>query len=90
MTEPTIERITAREILDNRLEPTLRVTVQTAAGTARADVPRGRSRGAAEAVDLRDGGTRYGGRGVKTAIENVTDRIEPALVGFDVTRQRAI
>ncbi|GAB3320228.1 phosphopyruvate hydratase [Haloplanus salinarum] len=90
MTDASIEAITAREILDNRLEPTLRVTVETAAGTGRADVPRGRSRGEHEAIDLRDGDDRYRGRGVRQAAANVEDRIAPALVGHDATAQRTV
>jgi enolase len=78
------------EILDNRLEPTLRVTVETAAGTGRADVPCGRSRGEHEAVDLRDGDDRYRGRGVETAVGNVNEEIAPALEGRDATDQRGI
>lgn len=89
-TGPKIESITAREILDCRLEPTLRMTVETTAGTARADVPRGRSRGKHEAVDLRDGGDRYNGKGVLQAVENVNETIAPELEGFDVTAQRKL
>lgn len=85
-----ITEITALEVLDNRLEPTIRVTVKTETATGCADVPCGRSRGTNEAVDLRDGGDRYHGRGVQTAVENVTDRIAPALIGRNVTAQRAI
>lgn len=88
--EPKIETISAREILDCRLEPTVQVTVETTAGTARADVPRGRSRGEHEAVDLRDGGERYRGKGVLTAVQNVNEKIAPELEGYDVTAQRTI
>ncbi|MFB6192149.1 MAG: phosphopyruvate hydratase [Haloarculaceae archaeon] len=92
MPEPDtrIEAVRAMEILDNRLEPTLRVTVETPAGTGRADVPCGRSRGEHEAVDLRDGGDRYRGRGVETAVANVEEEIAPALAGRYVTDQRGI
>lgn len=90
MEATTITDIRAREILDNRLEPTLRVTVDTENGSGRADVPCGRSRGENEAVDLRDGGERYGGLGVRTAIENITETIAPELIGHTVTDQRAI
>ncbi|QLG61718.1 phosphopyruvate hydratase [Halorarum salinum] len=90
MNDAVITDVSAREILDNRLEPTLRVTVETGAGTGRADVPCGRSRGANEAVDLRDGGDRYRGLGVRTAVGNVEERIAPELIGTDVTDQRAI
>jgi enolase len=89
MTAP-IQSISAREILDGRLEPTLRVTVETAAGTATADVPAGRSRGRHEAVELRDGGDRYDGRGVRTAVGAVKDRVAPELVGREVTDQQAL
>lgn len=90
MSETPIEAVTAREILDNRLEPTLRVTVETTDERAVADVPCGRSRGDAEAVDLRDGTERYRGRGVQTAIANVESEIGPKLRGRDATAQRAI
>lgn len=85
-----ITAVTAREILDGRLEPTLRVTVRTADGEERADVPCGRSTGANEARELRDGGDRYRGNGVRTAIANVEERIAPALCGRAVTDQRGI
>jgi enolase len=90
MTDAPIERVDAREILDNRLEPTLRVTVETPAGTGRADVPCGRSRGEHEAHERRDGGDRYRGRGVQQAVEIVERRVEPALAGYDATAQRAV
>jgi enolase len=90
MTAAPIEAVAAREILDNRLEPTLRVTVQTPAGTGRADVPRGRSRGDHEAHDRRDGDDRYRGRGVEEAVAAVEREVEPALVGRDVTDQRGV
>jgi len=82
--------IEAREILDNRLEPTLRVTVDTLAGTASADVPAGRSRGGHEAVEIRDGDKRYHGRGVRTAVATIEDQIAPALRGRSVTDQRTL
>jgi len=82
--------IRAREILDNRLEPTLRVTVETPAGCGTADVPVGRSRGGHEAVEVRDGGDRYGGRGVRTAVATVEDRVAPEFRGRSVTDQRAL
>ena len=85
-----VERVSAREIVDNRLEPTLRVTVETGGGTGRADVPCGRSRGKREVVDLRDGDDRYRGRGVRTAVSNVEDVIGPAIAGWDATDQRSI
>jgi len=90
MTAAPIESVAAREILDNRLEPTLRVTVETPAGIGRADVPRGRSRGDHEAHDRRDGGDRYRGRGVREAVAAVEEVVAPALVGHDATDQRGI
>ncbi|AXG08768.1 phosphopyruvate hydratase [Haloplanus rubicundus] len=90
MTASPIESVAAREILDNRLEPTLRVTVETPVGTGRADVPRGRSRGAHEAHDRRDGDDRYRGQGVKEAVAAVEEDVEPALVGHDATDQRGV
>ena len=85
-----VERVRAREIVDNRLEPTLRVTVETGSGFGRADVPCGRSRGKREVFDLRDGDDRYNGRGVRTAVSNVEGVIGPAIAGEDVTDQRSI
>ncbi|MBS7627205.1 phosphopyruvate hydratase [Candidatus Bathyarchaeota archaeon] len=86
-----IKSVKAREILDCRGEPTLQVEVTTEDGTVgRADVPAGRSTGKYEALDLRDGGSRYGGRGVLKAARNVNESIQPALKGVDVTRQREI
>lgn len=88
MTGTEIVDVRAREILDNRL--TLRVTVETPAGTGAADVPAGRSRGTREAVETRDGGDRYRGRGVRTAVSTVEDRVAPDLRGQSVTDQRGI
>jgi len=90
MTTAPIEAVDAREILDNRLEPTLRVTVETAAGSGRADVPCGRSRGDHEAHDRRDGDGRYRGRGVREAVSAVEEEVAPALVGRDATDQRGV
>lgn len=90
MTAALIETVTAREILDNRLEPTLRVTVETPAGTGQADVPCGRSRGDYEAHDRRDDDDRYRGRGVRQAVSIVEAEVAPALHGHDATDQRGI
>jgi enolase len=90
METKSIVDVGAREILDNRLEPTLRVTVETEAERAQADVPCGRSRGEYEAVDLRDGNRRYGGLGVQTAVDNIEERIAPELIGRSATNQQAI
>lgn len=82
--------VTATEIVDGRLDPTLRVSVETSHGAGRADVPCGRSRGEGEAVELRDGDGRYFGRGVGEAVDTVETVIAPELVGRDVTAQRTL
>ena len=88
----TIEFIDAREILDSRGNPTLEVEVMLDDGTeARAAVPSGASTGAAEAVELRDGDdTRFGGKGVLTAVENVKEKIAEEVLGYDASDQRTI
>ena len=79
-----IEAIGAREILDSRGNPTVEVEVLLEDGTvARAAVPSGASTGAFEAVELRDGGKRYLGKGVENAIKNVVEVIAPEVVGLD-------
>ena len=91
MAEHTIETVSAIEIVDCRLEPTLRVTVRTESGaTGRADVPCGRSTGVHEATERRDGGDRFDGRGVRDAARIVDKEIEPELGGRAVTDQRGI
>ena len=87
----TIDTVTAREILDSRGNPTIEAEVVLADGSAGwAMVPSGASTGALEAVELRDGGERYGGKGVLDAVANVNDRIGPALYGVDATRQEHV
>ncbi len=86
-----IEAFQARELLDSRGNPTIEVDCVLVDGASgRAAVPSGASTGQFEAVELRDGGDRYGGKGVTTAVGNVTDVIAPALLGRDATDQRAI
>lgn len=86
-----IKQITAREILDSRGNPTVEAVVVLQDGTtAVAKVPSGASTGSHEALELRDGGTRYGGKGVLKAVKNVNAVIAPALKGMEVTDQRAI
>jgi enolase len=87
-----IEAVDAREILDSRGNPTIEVDVLLADGSVgRAAVPSGASTGAHEAVELRDGDrSRYGGKGVLTAVANVTDRIGPELLGLDASDQAGI
>jgi len=88
---PSIDAVGAREILDSRGNPTIEVEVALDDGTiARAAVPSGASTGAFEAVELRDGGKRYGGKGVTKAVDGVLDVIGPELVGYEASEQRLI
>eukprot|EP00526_Cylindrotheca_closterium_P012052 CAMPEP_0113653824 /NCGR_PEP_ID=MMETSP0017_2-20120614/28806_1 /TAXON_ID=2856 /ORGANISM="Cylindrotheca closterium" /LENGTH=468 /DNA_ID=CAMNT_0000566885 /DNA_START=76 /DNA_END=1482 /DNA_ORIENTATION=- /assembly_acc=CAM_ASM_000147 len=86
----SIQSVHAREILDSRGNPTVEVDVKTEGGVFRASVPSGASTGAYEAVELRDGGDRYLGKGVLKAVANVNDLLGPAVNGMDVTDQDAI
>ena len=87
----TIEHVRAREILDSRGNPTVEVDVTTEYGASgRAAVPSGASTGTFEALELRDGDQRYGGKGVRRAIHNVTEVIAPALAGVPVADQRTV
>lgn len=92
MSDTTIGWVDAREILDSRGNPTIEVDVVTEDGSlGRAAVPSGASTGAHEAVELRDGDkARYGGKGVLTAVANVTERIGPSILGFDAADQSGI
>jgi enolase len=88
---PDIAGLAAREILDSRGNPTVEVEVLLDDGTiGRAAVPSGASTGAFEAVEKRDGGERYGGKGVETAVAAVTDEIAPEVVGLEATEQRLL
>ena len=88
---PIIEQVGAREILDSRGNPTVEVEVALIDGTfARAAVPSGASTGEHEAVELRDGGERYGGKGVKKAVQAVLDEIAPAVIGLNADDQRLV
>ncbi|MDO9454710.1 phosphopyruvate hydratase [Nocardioides sp.] len=87
----SIEAVGAREILDSRGNPTVEVEVALDDGAfARAAVPSGASTGAFEAVELRDGGDRYLGKGVATAVDAVISRIGPAIEGMTVDDQRLV
>ncbi|MGA7673326.1 MAG: phosphopyruvate hydratase [Nitrolancea sp.] len=91
MSRTDIDRIHAREILDSRGNPTVEVDVQLAGGGfGRAAVPSGASTGEHEAVELRDGGKRYGGKGVVRAVDNVNGEIFRALAGVDGLDQRRV
>ena len=87
----SIEAVHARQILDSRGNPTVEVEVVLDDGTlGRAAVPSGASTGAFEAVELRDGGDEYGGKGVGKAVQGVIDEIQPDLLGYDADDQRLI
>ena len=86
-----IEQVGAREILDSRGNPTVEVEIALDDGTlTRAAVPSGASTGEHEAVELRDGGDRYGGKGVRKAVEGVLGEIAPAVIGLDAVEQRSV
>lgn len=87
----SIEGVTAREILDSRGNPTVEVDILLDDGSqGRAAVPSGASTGQFEAVELRDGDERYGGKGVEKAVLGVTDEIADEILGFDAAEQRSI
>lgn len=83
-----ITNVYAREVLDSRGNPTIEVEVTLEDGTlGRAIVPSGASTGESEALELRDGGSRYNGKGVLKAVENVNNIIAPKVIGLDATKQ---
>lgn len=83
--------IIGREILDSRGNPTVEAEVYTDHGMmGRAAVPSGASTGAYEAVELRDGGARYGGKGTQKAVQNIKEMILPGLLEMDIVDQRGI
>ena len=87
----TIVEVVGREILDSRGNPTVEVDVELLSGArGRAAVPSGASTGAHEAVELRDGGARYRGKGVAKAVEHVNGEIADAVVGLDADDQRLV
>ena len=87
----TIIEVTARQILDSRGNPTVEVEVELESGVVgRAAVPSGASTGEYEAVELRDDGGEYLGKGVRTAVDNVNTAIAEEIVGFDATDQRLV
>ena len=92
MSQQTISKIVAREILDSRGNPTVEAEVTTSGGVVGwAAVPSGASTGAYEALELRDGDkSRYQGKGVQKAVRNVHEKLAPKLLGMDVTSQREI
>ena len=91
MTATAISALKARRVWDSRGRPTLEVEMQLAGGAmGRAIAPAGASMGSGEAVDLRDGGSHFGGLGVARAVANVADEIAPALIGMDASDQAAL
>jgi enolase len=87
----SIDAVGAREILDSRGNPTVEVEVALDDGTlSRAAVPSGASTGEHEAVERRDGGERYGGKGVQQAVQAVLETIGPELVGIEASEQRIV
>jgi enolase len=83
--------VTAREILDSRGNPTVEVEVRLEdKSIGRAAVPSGASTGAFEAAELRDGGSRYLGKGVETAVKNVALKIAPVVIGMKADNQRSL
>src|SRR6476646_6507857 len=90
-TMTAIATVVGREILDSRGNPTVEVDVVLTNGAfGRAAVPSGASTGAHEAHELRDGGKRYGGKGVRKAVENVDGEIARAIAGLDGTDQAGV
>ncbi|MBI0445160.1 MULTISPECIES: phosphopyruvate hydratase [Deinococcus] len=86
-----IEKVIAREVLDSRGNPTVEAEVFLDSGfSGRAIVPSGASTGTHEALELRDGDGRYGGKGVSRAVQNVNEVLAPALVGLDASEQGAV
>jgi len=86
-----VDKIRARQIMDSRGNPTIECDVTLSGGAfGRASVPSGASTGSFEALELRDGGSQYMGKGVLTAVKNVNEIIAPALIGMDAENQTEI
>ena len=86
----TISKVHAREIIDSRGNPTVEVDVTTTDGLFRASCPSGASTGMWEAVELRDGGARYLGKGVQQAVDGVNNTLGPALLGKNPADQQGL
>lgn len=85
-----IEKVWAREVLDSRGNPTVEAEITVKGHKIRGIAPSGASTGTWEATELRDGGSRYGGKGVLKAVENIRGEIAAQLVGMDVTDLRSV
>lgn len=84
----SIKKVHARQIMDSRGNPTIECDIELSGGAmGRAAVPSGASTGSFEALELRDGGTAYMGKGVLTAVKNVNEIIAPAIMGMDASKQ---
>ena len=86
----SITDIYSRQIIDSRGNPTVEVDVRTSDGLFRASVPSGASTGIYEAIELRDGGAPFGGKGVTNAVRNINEVLAPKLKGMDTTNQKAV
>ena len=85
-----ITGVKGREIIDSRGNPTVEVDITTAQGTFTSSVPSGASTGIYEAHELRDGGSRYMGKGCSKAVENVNTVLADAIMGMDAADQRGV
>ena len=86
-----VKKVHARQIMDSRGNPTVECDIILSGGArGRAAVPSGASTGTFEALELRDGGTAYMGKGVLTAVKNVNEIIAPAIIDMDASNQNAI
>ncbi len=90
MADGKVLNVRGREVLDSRGNPTVEAEITTSFGVISAIAPSGASTGTHEVLELRDGGKRYGGKGVQKAVQNVNKLIAPKLKGMDVTDLRAI
>ena len=90
MSDSKITRVWAREVLDSRGNPTVEAEVSTSSLTVTGIAPSGASTGSHEAMEMRDGGARYGGKGVLKAVDSIRMVIAPAIVGMDVTDLKAV
>lgn len=88
MKDYTIKKVTARQVLDSRANPTVEVDIELECGAVgRGTVPSGASTGAYEVLELRDGDKEYHGKSVRKALKNIREILAPALIGKDATRQ---
>ena len=87
----SILNVSGREVIDSRGNPTVEAEVRLASGSlGRAQVPSGASTGQFEAIELRDGSQRFGGKGVLRAVEHINTEISSALSGMDALDQRVV